>query len=628
MFFISDLMKSKVVRFILALVLLAPGVVAQQLEPSVERLRAHVAHLASEKLDGRKTGTVGAELAAEYVATEFLRYGLKAPAELSATKARSKTAAYMQPFPFTASVRLGKNNSMFFRAGGASSLDLRLGEDWTPLGFSTSARYEQLQASYVGYGIIASSLNYDDYVGVDLTNRIAIAFAGTPDGDNPHGEFARYGELRWKATAARDRGAKALLVIARDDNFKEDRLARLSNDYTSGDAGLPVAVISRNVARRILEAGGIATPLDELEQSLIRNAKTTASTSQPSKKNMSAPLSGVELKVQTEIVRTQRPASNVVGILTGSHEKLKHEAIVIGAHYDHLGRGGSGSLAAREGEIHYGADDNASGTSALLELARMLSSAKLRPQRTIIFAAFSGEEEGLIGSNYYVNHPVVPLAETVAMINLDMIGRLKESRLSIGGVGTSEQWREWINTANARSQFSLSLSEDGFGPSDHSSFYAKQIPVLFFWTGTHEDYHKPSDTAEKINTEGHQRVAAFVYDIVQTLDRNHQRPTYLTSRSSGQGRSTGFRVYLGTIPSYADSSDGLKLDGVREDSPAARSGLKSGDRITKLAGRTVRNVYDYTYALAEMKANEEYQVEVVREGQGTITLNITPAARK
>ncbi|MEJ7713105.1 MAG: M28 family peptidase [Pyrinomonadaceae bacterium] len=242
-------------------------------------------------------------------------------------------------------------------------MDLRLGEDWTPLGFSTAARYEQLPASYVGYGITASSLNYDDYVGVDLTNRIAIAFAGTPDGDNPHGEFARYGELRWKATAARDRGAKALLVIAREDNFKEDRLARLSNDYTSGDAGLPVAVISRAVARRIIEAGGIATPLDESEQSLTQSAKAAAS--QSSKKNMSAPLSGVELKVQTEIVRTQRLAANVVGILAGSHEKLKHEAIVIGAHYDHLGRGGSGSLAAREGEIHYGADDNASGTSAL-----------------------------------------------------------------------------------------------------------------------------------------------------------------------------------------------------------------------------------------------------------------------
>ncbi|MEJ7618723.1 MAG: M20/M25/M40 family metallo-hydrolase, partial [Pyrinomonadaceae bacterium] len=529
---------------------------------------------------------------------------------------------------------------MMFRAradnapASVASLDLRLGEDWTPLGFSAAARLDELPAAFVGFGIVASALNHDDYAGVDVAGRIVIAFAGTPDGESPHGEFARYGELRWKATAARDRGARALIIIAREADFKEDRLARVGNDYTEGDAGLPVVVISRTVARRILEAGGIARPLDEIERALTRSSKTTASASAPVspaavRVNLSAPLSSVFLKIQTEIARVKRPAANVIGVLPGSDEKLRNEAIVIGAHYDHLGYGGSGSLAAREGEVHHGADDNASGTAALLELARTLSAAPVRPRRTILFAAFSGEEEGLLGSNHYVNHPVVPLAQTIAMINMDMVGRLKEDRMSIGGVGTSEQWRTWINAAAPSTpdaalsapRFTLTLNEDGFGPSDHSSFYAKQIPVLFFWTGTHEDYHKPSDTAEKMNYAGQQRVAALVYDIVRLADASEKRPTYITARSpAGQGRSMGFRVYLGTIPSYADSSDGVKIDGVREDSPASRAKLRPGDRIIKLAGRAVRNVYDYTYALAEMKVNQVYQVEIVREGQGAVTL--------
>jgi len=281
----------------------------------------------------------------------------------------------------------------------------------------------------------------------------------------------------------------------------------------------------------------------------------------------------------------------------------------------------------------------------------MLSSQK--PRRTIVFIAFSGEEEGLIGSSYYVNHPIVPLANTIAMINMDMIGRLKEKSLIIGGVGTAQEWRGWIDQENppvgmtqtigmkttsddmpphqpagsAFKEFELTLNEDGYGPSDHSSFYTKQVPVLFFWTGTHNDYHKPSDTADKINYEGEARIVDFVGRIIRDLDRSDKRPTYAVAKSDSQGRSTGFRVYLGTIPNYAEANDGLKLDGVRDDSPASKAGLKAGDRIVKMAGHEVKNVYDYTYALGEMKAGQEYEVEIVR-GSEHLTLRITPAARK
>jgi Zn-dependent M28 family amino/carboxypeptidase len=330
------------------------------------------------------------------------------------------------------------------------------------------------------------------------------------------------------------------------------------------------------------------------------------------------------VSLTTDVVRNETPAYNVIGMLEGSDPILKNEVIIVGAHYDHLGRGGegTGSLAPRGGDIHYGADDNASGTAGVLELARLFS--KQKPKHTIVFMAFGGEEEGLLGSNYYVNHPLLPLANTVAMINMDMIGRMKDGRLIIGGVGTAKEWRDLIA---GEKQFQLTLNEDGFGPSDHSSFYGKQIPVLFFWTGTHNDYHKPSDTFDKINYADEARILALVARIINELDAADKRLTYTTAKSDATPGASGFRVYLGTIPNYADTNDGLLLDGVRDDSPAARAGLKAGDRVVKIGDREIKNVYDYTYALGEMKAGEEYVIGVVR-GTEKLTLKIRPEARK
>jgi len=320
-------------------------------------------------------------------------------------------------------------------------------------------------------------------------------------------------------------------------------------------------------------------------------------------------------------VRNETPAYNVIGMLAGSDPILKNEVIMVGAHYDHLGRGGEGSLAPRSGEIHHGADDNASGTAGLIELARVFGAQRPKLKRTLVFIAFGGEEEGLLGSNYYVNHPLVPLDKTTAMINMDMIGRMKDSKLMIGGVGTATEWRPLL----AQTDFSLTLNDDGFGPSDHSSFYSKQIPVLFFFTGTHNDYHKPSDTFDKINYNDEARILNLVARIVKDIDAADKRLTYTTAKSAPP-RTGGFRVYLGTIPNYADTNDGLLLDGVRDDSPAAKGGLKAGDRIVKIGNTDVKNVYDYTQALGEMKAGQEYVFEVMR-GTERLTLKITPAAR-
>ena len=640
--------------------------------PSVDRLRQVIAYLASDALEGRRTGTPGANDAAHYIAGEFNRFGLR-PGLQIARPARTRgenQARYLQPFPYVAGVELGKTNSLQITRPGLSDAPttpqaFTVLEDWIPLGFSTNANIQNAEIAFAGYGISSAELKYDDYSVSAASGRVAVVLSGTPEGDNPHGQFVRAGDVRFKAAAARAAGARALVIITSEKSLNDDRLARLSYD-NSGEAGLPVIVVSRSIGASLL--GTSDEDLSAYEKMAdARNGATTRSDLSPanpsSPRAVRLPVGGISVSLKTDIVRRESPSFNVIGVLPGSDPKLKGEAIVIGAHYDHLGRGGEGSLAAREGDIHHGADDNASGVAGLIELARMLSSQKLK--RTVVFIAFSGEEEGLIGSSYYVNHPIVPLANTVAMINMDMIGRLKDRNLIVGGVGTAQEWRSLIdagnsvgsmtvslNTARAggppssaslpivvgangqpvvtmdpAKQFLLTLNEDGYGPSDHSSFYAKQVPVLFFWTGTHNDYHKPSDTADKINYEGEARIVSFVARIIRDIDQSDKRPTYAVARSESQGRSMGFRVYLGTIPNYAESNDGLKLDGVRDDSPASKAGLKAGDRIVKMAGHEVKNVYDYTYALGEMKAGQEYEVEIVR-GSERLMLKITPAVRK
>ena len=613
---------------LLVLTLSVAGFAQQSTQPSISRLQQIISYLASDMLEGRRTGTPGANDAAHYIAGEFSLLGLRPAIQMAGT-ARTRgeiRARYLQPFPYVSKVELGKNNLLFVNPGRVKdAVQFAVGEDWMPLGFSTNAEVKNAEIVFAGYGITSAELKYDDYSASNAKDRVAIVFAGTPDGDNPHGQFQQAGQIRFKAAAARAAGAKALLIIANEEILPHDRLSQLSYD-NAGDAGIPVIVISQKLAKKILNS-----ELADLAK--VADARTAAGNA------LRNPVTGARLNVNVNVNRIESPSFNVVGILPGTDPKLKNEAIVIGAHYDHLGLGGEGSLAPREGEIHHGADDNASGTAGMLELARIFSAQK--PRRTMVFIAFSGEEEGLIGSNYYVNHPVVPLTNTVAMINMDMIGRLNQQKLIIGGVGTASDWPAWINNANALNDlkaahgttssvahpFTLTLNEDGFGPSDHSSFYAKQVPVLFFWTGTHNDYHKPSDTYDKINYEGEARILSFIAAIVRDIDRSDTRPKFTVAKSDSQGRSTGFRVYLGTIPNYADSNDGLTLDGVRDDSPAAKAGLRAGDKVVKMAGRDVKNVYDYTQALSEMKAGQEYEVELLRGGQ-RMTLKITPEARK
>jgi len=589
---------------------------------SVEQITRHIQFLASDKLQGRRTGTTENEQAANYIARQFQSYGLK-PASAS---------GFLQAFNFVSGVKLGEQNT--FRVtdpGGAR--ELKVAVDFMPLAFSAHEVAEG-EVIFVHYGISAPELQYDNYKDVDVKGKIVMMLRGSPDADNPHGRFAEFTqpglEIQNKTLKAREKGARGVIFISEEKNFSDDRLSHLRHDLNFLDAGIPVVSISSQTGAAILRGQGpTLSGTDE-------KAKDDAERLQAS--GPALLLKDVSIRFKTDVVKINGKSANVVAVLKGSDPKLANEYVVLGAHYDHLGLGGPESLASKpEGQIHHGADDNASGTSGLMELARVLAAERVKPKRSILFVAFSGEELGLLGSGAYTKNPALPLSSAVAMLNMDMIGRLRQGALFIGGVGTSPAWKPLIDKLNqadggsaangSGSRFQLSFGQDGFGPSDHQSFYVRDVPVLFFFTGTHEDYHKPTDTADKINAEGERQILEFVREAAIAVANEPERLAFTKVKIESKPTGRGFRVYLGTVPNYSDQSDGMKLDGVRPASPAERAGLLAGDIVMMLGKTAIKNVYDYTYALGEMRAGEEVEVVIKRNGK-QMTLKITPEKRQ
>ncbi len=625
--------------FILTFVFSISAQKAEKQSKSEKNLRTHVAYLASDKLEGRRTGEKGATFAAGYILNMFQRYKLEAGYN-ETVNGKSKKS-YLQSFEYVAGVELGEGNSLTM-----NDSNMNLQADWMPYGFTPNGNVPNADVIFAGFGITSERLKYDDYAGLNAKNKIVVVFKENPDKDNPHSEFGLIG-LHAKANIAKQNGAKALFVIAGDEKFNEDKTTHLNFDQTLGITAVPTIIISRQSAAKLFKTD--EKGLQEIERWMAMRRETPETIEIKLAKAFNA-----KAALNVNLTKKQAEAYNVIGIVEGRDPVLKNEAIIIGAHYDHLGHGGDGSLSPNSSEIHNGADDNASGTSAMLELAREFREEK-KNKRTLIFIAFGGEEEGLLGSKAYTNNPVFPLEKTVAMINMDMAGRLNAGKLTVGGIGTGSEWENLVTQENVNSEavasltklvktssdirnrnstvslhkFNLQLNQDGFGPSDHSSFYAKKIPVLFFFTGTHTDYHKPSDTADKINYGGLEEVTEFVAEIVKAVDQNPVRPTYTVAKSSGtMGGRTSFNVSLGTIPSYANSDNsGLVLDGVRDDSAADKAGIKGGDKIVKIGDKDVRNISDYMFMLGEMKAGETYEIIVMRDGK-KVDLKIIPDARK
>lgn len=608
------------------------GVFAQKTQPvniAEQNLRRHVEYLASEQLEGRKAGEPGGTAAAGYVANQFGQFKLK-----PGIKPANGKASFLQPFPYVAGVSVGE--STFLRivpSDAALEQKMESGVNYIPYANSINADIASTEIVFAGYGITTADKKWDDYAATDAAGKVVLIFDGVPEGGSP--EQFRGFNLHAKANLAKNAGAKGLIVITKGDDLKADPLSRLAYEPTAGETAIPVVAIVRQHGAGLLGAKD-GKELAEIEKWLAM--KTNAP---PAVRIMLAQPPKATVSMRVDLQKKMTETYNVIGILEGKDPVLKNEAIVIGAHYDHLGRGGRSSLAANSTDVHHGADDNASGTSAMLEIARQFAKEK-NNKRTIIFMSFGAEEEGLLGSKFYVNNPVWPLDKTVAMLNLDMVGRLNANKLTVGGIGTANEMRGLVEAANsiaavpsagsnggtavtaAGKHFELVLNEEGFGPSDHSSFYGKQIPVLFFFTGTHADYHKPSDTAEKINYAGVAGIADYVSAIAKNIDVNTAKPTYKVAQTAPTGGRMAFNVSLGTIPAYGDGNDGLAIDGVREGSPAAKAELKAGDKIIKVAGKDVRNISDYMFLLGTLKAGEEYEI-VIKRGTETLTKKIVPA---
>ena len=566
---------------------------------TADELRDHVRFLASDSLEGRKSGSVGNTIAAGYIAEHFKEYGLLPGGE---------HGTFFQEFEFTADVRIGPANSLrIARAGGPADVNAAAGVDFSPLGFSTSDSASG-SVIFCGYGISSKDAGYDDYAGIDATGKVVIALRYSPEGDNPHGKFWSASSLRSKARVARDHGARALVIVEGPNDVPEERLIALSHADGFSSSGIPVVSCRRSIIGALIEQR-TGLSIKKLQDSI-------SSSGLP----LSFDIPGATIALHTDLEHIKQTSSNVIGYLPQKSEDSSGQFLIIGAHYDHLGFGGpgSGSLKPDAHEIHNGADDNASGTAALLELAQKFAS---RPAfaRTLVFIAFSGEEMGLLGSAHYVESPTVPLSHVGAMLNMDMVGRLRNDELIVQGTATSPRWPGLLDSLNSdEPKLTVKSVPDGFGPSDHSSFYGKDIPVLFFFTGSHEDYHKPSDDWQLLNYTGEQRVAEYVARIVTVLASSPDPPVFSrapVSNRPGEGDSRGFRVTLGVIPDYGETQEGMKINGLRTAGPAEKAGMKPGDVIVKMAGKQVMNVYDYMGVLGELKAGEEVELEVKRDGE-------------
>jgi aminopeptidase YwaD len=578
----------------------APPPAKQTANPRIlaAEILADVKYLASPELEGRRPGSPGNDLAADYIARRFRAAGVKPAGE---------AGTYFQRFSVINGVGLGPYNALRL---GTRKLTVR--EDFMPLAFTKNGSAAG-SVVFAGYGISAPELKFDEYAGLDVKQKIAIVLRYTPDGD-PNGRFAEYSRLASKIQTARDRGAAGVLFVTGPATESPESLGDFSLESNIQDSGIPVAFVKRAAVDELLAPAG----------KNLRDLQTALAHGQPA----SFPVPGADAALTLEVRRKMAPTRNVIGRVEGSDPRLKGEYVVIGAHYDHLGYGGNHSLSdSRKPEIHHGADDNASGTAALLEIGHYLAANRAKLGRSVLLMGFTAEESGLLGSMQWVNRPTVPLKNVVAMLNLDMVGRMRNETVQIVGAGTSPAWSGILEAANRPVKLQAKAGGgSAFGGSDHQSFLNKRIPVLFFFTGTHPDYHRPSDTWDKVNPDGTARIAQMTAEAAIAVSRLAQRPEFVASKDPAPTPGPGFRVYLGTIPEYSYEGVGVLLSGVRAGSPAEKAGIQADDVLVEFGGKSVRNVEEYTGVLATARPGVPVKVVVMRKGT-RVELTLTPVAR-
>lgn len=560
----------------------------QNPEITANELYKHIEFLASDSLKGRYPGTAEDKVAATYIAQEFKKAGLQ-----------TLFNEGLQEFEIQSKIKLGENNWLK-----VNDEIFVVGEDFAPISFSAS---QQLNSGVVfaGYGfdIKQNNKEWNDYQNIDVSGKWAIILRGEPEIENGGINFSEYNSLRSKAILAKDKGAAGVIFVSGKYFDESDALSSLDNP--EGKINIPVIQVKRNIA-------------DKLFMQINKTIESIENQVKESKKALNFVIPAT-IDCQTDIVSESNQTYNVVSQLLINPD---FEYIVIGAHYDHLGFGGAGTGSRNPNTyaIHYGADDNASGTSALIEIAEKLNSKHDSLKNNFLFVAFGAEEMGLIGSKHFVNN--LPVNDTLikAMINVDMVGRMRSERnLQIGGIGTSAEGKALIESINQKYKLKLGLSPEGYGPSDHSSFYAKNIPVFFFSTGAHIDYHTPGDSLGSINIAGMEEASRFVYDLAYMLATNSQELTYQDAGPkipSGDYNRRKYKVTLGIMPDFSGvEKRGLRADIVISDKPAFKAGMQSGDIIIAIDGKTVADVYEYMERLSHLKAGQIITVEVLRNSE-------------
>jgi Peptidase family M28/PDZ domain/PA domain len=589
-----------------------------QAPASPAKTRPYVTALASEQFEGRLAGSNGERLASEYLVAQLRRIG---------AKPLPGTTDFLLAFEFTAGTRDGGSTTRITdtQSGGARSFDARA--DVQALSFSDDGDASG-PVVFAGYGIVvpeAQNFGYDSYATLDVKDKVVLVLRYFPeDADiKTKGILARYADLRYKAMAARQRGAKALLVVTGPHSPNAGETIPMSFDTALSGSGIVAASISGAVAEAMFKTFGDAGKTLEAAQHSLDDAN-------PHVAGFAMP--NVEVGVHTAVVREKRTGHNVAAYLPATLPLAGVEKpwVALGAHYDHLGRGENGnSLADKNeiGQIHYGADDNASGSAAVLAAGEILAA---QPRhRNVALEFWSGEELGLIGSTAYVNKPAVPLEQLAAYLNFDMVGRMQDNKLTVQATGTSAAWARMLEQANIAAGFDLLVQADPYQPTDVASFNQAGVPCLNFFTGTHTDYHRPSDTADKIDYEDLDRVVDFAAALVRRVEDTAQAPQFTKveqATDTGGGRA-GLRLFTGTIPDYSTDAKGLLLSGVIGGGPAEQAGLQKGDIIVEIAGQTIANIYDYTYALEVLKIGEPAKVVYLRNGERKEAV-LTPAARK
>lgn len=596
-----------VVLFIAALSAVSMQADPRRIDPKA--FLAHVKFLASGDLEGRGNGSPGLETAADYIAARFREAGLE-PAGDAGT--------FFQRFEMATGMSVEPGNSVTLHSGrGAVGFDI--GRDYqivSTSGVPTSPP-ATLPVVFAGYGISAPSLRYDDYSGIDAADKAVLIFTHEPQEDDPRSAFdgqtnTVHSTMMRKVEVARKNGAKAILVMD-DPNHRPatDRFRRWMREPQAEEYGIPVFYLSRDLVQRALGTRlNLATASDEIDRDFAPKSRA---------------LGEVTVTAVDRTRRVRRPVRNVIGALTGSDASLQSEVVIVGAHYDHLGRSGRFSMSQNTtGQIHHGADDNASGTAAVIEMAKAAVDARQEFRRSIMFMAFAGEEHGLLGSSHYVNHPTRPLDKTIAMINLDMVGRAGR-RIMVDGLGNSPSIEDDLKAAEASSSLELRALRGGpgAGASDDATFLLRKIPSINFFSGFHSDYHRPSDTWEKIDASGGAAVADLALALARQLANRSERPPFVETvqeqtdpHSSGNvGAVSGYGPYFGSVPDFANEGQGVKFAEVRAGSPAAKAGFRGGDVMIAFGGMPIKTLYDFTFALREKKPGDRVDVVVLRDGK-------------